>query len=366
MLELKKTPKRAKTRARLEEADSYFAQKWLMGTTFISKTEANLQFGRVAANQALSRYFVLTRRGSNVTKKLTEIQPREIDDLPEERQSYLLQLATEKNVNLDIKISIPEPPTEYDCKSVICVIKENGDKAVQWCIDNKKFHLIRPVRILMQHRMWEVFYVEKSNRFYATWPFCLTNWPSELRKMILNGVDFDLTNAIGQFILEKAGTNIIKYPAAKHYLEEPSSIRQQLMKKLRIDEKQAKKVLHATLNGANIAANSIKLGKSALLTIIDEVTAIKYVNTFGPLINQLKVLRKNIAPNNKQFMRSYFEWEQQKTGTFFSGTGLIMHDGIDGCSLSTVIPAQFSSDIKISATRGVWDEESVVDRLVQM
>ena len=366
MLSLQKPPKRAKTIARLAEADEYFAQQWLMGTNFINKTHVNKKFGREQANQAMARYFVTMARGSNISGKMTEVQPREIDDLPEDRQTNLLKIATENKIEVELNAVLPDPPEKFDLKSVICTNRENVQAAVQWCIDNKKFHLIRPVRILLQHRIWEVYYVEKSHRYYAMWPFCLTNWPSALRRLILIGVDYDLTNSIGQFILEKVGADVSKFPEAMDYLNNPNSTRDQLVEKLGITQKQAKKILHATVNGASITMNSLERGTSALLDIADLECMKKYVCIFKDLTTQLKNLRKKIAPNNKLFMRSYFEWEQQKTGTFFSGTGLIMHDGIDGCSLSTVIPAQFSTEIKMSGTRGVWDEDSVVDRLVQM
>jgi len=366
MLNLRKPPKRAKSIERLREADEYFAKLWLLGANYVNKTVVNKKFGRNQTNQALARYFVLEHRGSNVSKKLTELRARDIDDLPEDRQTYLLTTAVKSNVQVELNEVIEDPPENFDEKSVICVAKEKLDEAVRWCIDNRKFQFIKPVRILLSRQIWTVYYKEKSDRFFAIWPFCLTNWPGALRKIILQGVDFDITNSIGQFILEKVGEKIDKFPVAKDYLNDSKKTRALLIAKLKIDGVQAKKVLHATTNGCSISQSSILNGKSALLDIVSQAQALEYVTLFSDLVNQLKKTRKIISPNNKEFMRQYFEWEKQKTGTFFNGTGLIMHDGIDGCSLSTIIPPEFSNEIKMSESRSVWDESSVVDRLITM
>ncbi len=366
MLSLRKEPKRAKSKAKLAEAEEYFSQQWLLGTSFINKTLLNKRFGRTATNHALAKYFVNEARGSNVTRKLTEVRARDIDELPEERQAKLLASAIEQNIEVALSDVIDEPPTEYDNKSIICVQKHKLDEAVQWCVDNRKIQLIKPVRILMSRQYWEVYYKKKTNRFFAIWPFCLTNWPSKLRRIILSGVDYDLNNAIGLFIQEKLGEKLQNYPEAHLYLNNPNIKRNELVIKLGIDSTQAKKVLHATVNGAAITASAIKSQNSSLLQIISESQALEYVEVFKDLVAQLKQVRKQIASNNKEFMGKYFEWEEQKTGTFFNGTGLIMHDGIDGCSLSTVVPVQGNSEVKMSESRGVWDEESVVDRLITL
>lgn len=364
MLQLCKSPKWAKSIERLRLADEYFANLWLLGANYVSKTYVNQQFGRNQANQALARYFMLESRGSNVSRKLTEIRPRCIDDLPEDRQTQLLTLAVEANIQVELNTVIEDPPKEYDERSTICVAKEKLDEAVKWCIDNRKFQYIKPVRILLSYRIWTVYYKEKSDRYFAIWPFCLTNWPGALRKIVLQGVDFDITNSIGQFILEKVGNKIDKFPVAKDYLNDSKKTRNQLIAKLKIDSVQAKKVLHATTNGCSISQNCIIKGKSALLDIVSQAQALEYVTIFSDLVNQLKKVRRIISPNNKEFMRQYFEWEKQKTGTFFNGTGLIMHDGVDGCSVGTIIPPEFANEIKMSESRSVWDESSVVDRLI--
>lgn len=361
MLSTPKESVRKKTLEKIEKAEIWFADQWLIGAQFVNKSVVNKMFGRTAANTGLSRFFNVTRRGSNLSGKLTEIVPRDLDDFSTDRQQFLLDRATNH-----IQITLDEPPTAYDLKSVICVQRANLNAAVKWCIDHRKFHLIVPVRILMTKDFWEVFYREKTHRYYATWPFCLTNWPSELRRLILSGVDFDLNNAIGQFVLESVGSEISKYPEAGEYLTEPKKARAKLCALLNVDGEQAKKVLHATVNGCGTSETMIKRGKSALTQIINESQALKYIECFSPLIKQLKQIRKAIAPDRKSFMRAYFAWEKSKTGTFFNGTGLVMHDGIDGCSISTIIPAQFSDDIKQSASRGVWDEESVFERLVTL
>lgn len=366
MLSLCKLPKKVTAKARLVEADDFFAQQWLMDISFINKSEINKKFGRGQANIALARYFNVQSRGSNVSGKLTAIQAKDIDDLPEARQDLLLNNAINQNIEIAFLAAVPPIPEKFDKKSVICIQKENLAKAIDWCVDHRKFQYIKQVRVLMSARFWEVYYVEKTNRFFAIWPFCLTNWPSPLRKLILSGVDYDLTNSIGQFILEKVGSNISNFKEAQEYLNDPTSARCKLIEALDITTIQAKKVLHATTNGAGVTLASINSGKSSLLQIVTPMQATLFADIFKDLIKQLKQLRNLIAPNNKEFMRAYFEWEQQKTGTFFSGTGLIMHDGIDGCSLSTVIPAEYSTDIKISETRSVWDETSVIDRLITM
>ena len=366
MLSLQKLPTRAKSVARLAEADHYCAQLWLLGANFVNKTIINKKFGRNQANMALARYFVTENRGSNVSKKLTEIRPKDLDDLPEDRQTALLKSAVEQNIEVAINDVIEDPPEDYDRVSIICTIKENAQRAVDWCVENRKFQYIKPVRILMARQFWKVYYREKSFRFYAIWPFCLTNWPSALRKIILSGVDYDLINSIGQFILEKAGSEIDKYPLAKSYLLNSKETRNNLVEVLGITETQAKKVLHATTNGASITQGSIVNGKSALLEIVNQAQALEYVVKFCDLVEQLKNVRKIIAKNNKEFMNLYFVWEQQKTGTIFSGTGLIMHDGIDGCSISTVIPPELSDEIKMSESRSVWDTKPIIDTLITM
>lgn len=366
MLSLRKEPTRAKSKEKLANAEEYFAQQWLIGTSFINKTMLNKRFGRSATNHALAKYFVNEARGSNVSKKLTEVRARDIDDLPEARQARLLTSAVEQNVEVAISDVVADPPETFDKKSVICVRKENLDASVQWCIDHQKIQLIKPVRILMSRLCWDVYYKKKTNRFFAIWPFCLTNWPSALRKLVLSGVDYDLNNAIGQFIQEKLGDKLQEYPEAYGYLNNPNIKRKELVEKLGIDSNQAKKVLHATVNGAAITTSAIKSKNSSLLQIMSEEQTVQYVECFKDLVQQLKHVRRLIASNTKDFMRKYFEWEEQKTGTFFNGTGLIMHDGIDGCSLSTVIPAQYYSEVKMSESRGVWDEESIVNRLITL
>ena len=359
MLSAPKESIRKKTQEKIQEAECWFADQWLIGAQYVNKSIANKKFGRTAANAGLSRFFNVMRRGSNLSGKLTEIVPRDLDDFSTDRQQFLLNRATHH-----VQITLDEKPESFDLTSVICIQKQNLNAAVKWCIDQRKFHLIVPVRILMTQQFWEVFYKEKTNRYYAIWPFCLTNWPSELRRLILSGVDYDLNNAIGQFVLESMGPEITKYPDAHEYLTEPKRTRSKLEAVLNIDADQAKKVLHATVNGCGTSPTMIRRGKSALSQIINESQAVKYVDFFAPLIKQLKRIRNHIAPDRKSFMRAYFAWEKSKTGTFFNGTGLIMHDGIDGCSISTIIPAQFTDVIKQSAIRGVWDEDSVFERLV--
>ena len=366
MLSLRKEPKRAKSKAKLADAEEYFSHQWLLGTSFINKTLLNKRFGRTATNHALAKYFVNEARGSNVTRKLTEVRARDIDELPEERQAKLLASAVEQNIEVALNDIVEAPPTVFDKKSVICVQKGNLDEAVQWCVDNRKIQLIKPVRILMSRQYWEVYYTKKTNRFFAVWPFCLTNWPSALRRLLLSGVDYDLNNAIGLFIQEKLGEKLLDFPEAHLYLSNPNIKRKELVDKLGIDSTQAKKVLHATVNGAAITTSAIKSGNSSLLQIMTEEQTIEYIEVFKDLVLQLKHVRKQIAPSTKDFMGQYFEWEEQKTGTFFNGTGLIMHDGVDGCSLSMVIPTQHNSEVKMSESRGVWDEESVVDRLITL
>ena len=359
MLSAPKESVRKKTQEKIQKAECWFADQWLIGAKFVNKSVVNKMFGRTAANAGLSRFFNVTRRGSNLSGKLTEIVPRDLDDFSTDRQQFLLDRATHH-----VEVTLDEKPESFDLQSVICIQRENRDAAIKWCIDHRKFHYIVPVRILMTKQFWDVFYKEKTSRYYATWPFCLTNWPSELRKLLLSGVDYDLNNAIGQFVLESMGPSISKYPDAKEYLTEPKKTRSKLMAVLNVESDQAKKVLHATVNGCGTSQTMIKRGKSALAQIINESQAIKYVDFFAPLIKQLKQIRNHIAPDRKSFMRAYFAWEKSRTGTFFNGTGLIMHDGIDGCSVSTIIPAQFAGEIKQSAIRGVWDEESVFERLV--
>ena len=58
MLSLQRAPKRAKSIAKLAEAEEYFSQQWLIGTSFINKTVLNKKFGRQATNHALAKYFV--------------------------------------------------------------------------------------------------------------------------------------------------------------------------------------------------------------------------------------------------------------------------------------------------------------------
>ena len=366
MLSLQRAPKRAKSIAKLAEAEEYFSQQWLIGTSFINKTVLNKKFGRQATNHALAKYFVNEARGSNVSRKLTEVRARDIDELPEERQARLLDSAVKQNIEVAISDVIADPPTDFDSKSIICVRKENLNEAVQWCVDNRKIQLIKPVRILMSRLCWTVYYKKKTNRFFAIWPFCLTNWPSALRRIILSGVDFDLNNAIGQFIQESVGAKLAEFPEVVEYLENPNVKRTQLVEKIGINSTQAKKVLHATVNGASITNSSILNQKSSLLQIMTVDQALVFIDAFDDLIQQLKRVRKLIAPNAKGFMRAYFAWEEQKTGTFFNGTGLLMHDGIDGCSVSTVISSQASTEIKMSEARGVWDEDSVLEKLIVM
>lgn len=366
MLSLKKPPKRAAAKARLVEAEEYFANQWLMNATFVNKTYVNKQFGRGQANLAMAKYFLLENRGSNISGKLTEIRPRDIDTLPEDRQTYLLTNAIQQKVDVEIGNILPDPPTDYDHKSLICVIKENLQQALDWCVQRKKFQYIKPVRIIMSKRFWHIYYREKSNRYYAMWPFCLTTWPSSLRKLILSGVDIDLENAIGQFIAEKLGPDLDNYPAAKFYLDNPKVIRNQLKEALGVSDKQAKQTLHATLNGASSLPSAIVRKSSSLLQFMTEEQALIYVSKYKTLISELSHIRKKIAPNNKLFMKAYREWEQQKVGTLFNGTGLIMHDGVDGVAMSTLIPTQMMKSVQISEARSCWDEEPIADLLITM
>src|SRR5574343_627857 len=160
MLSLKKPPKRAAAKARLVEAEEYFANQWLMNATFVNKTYVNKQFGRGQANLAMAKYFLLENRGSNISGKLTEIRPRDIDTLPEDRQTYLLTNAIHQKVDVEIGNILPDPPADYDHKSLICVIKENLQQALDWCVQRKKFQYIKPVRIIMSKRFWHIDYRE--------------------------------------------------------------------------------------------------------------------------------------------------------------------------------------------------------------
>ena len=268
-----KAPVRKKTLERVEQADDYFAAQWLMGAQFVNKSFVNKSFGRTAADIGLNRYFNVMRRGSNLSGKLTEVKPRDLDDFPTDRQQLLLAKATGS-----IQVNLDDPPTEYDTSSLICIEKGNLETAINWCITNRKYFLIQPVRVLMSQRFWEVYYKEKTNRYYAVWPYCLTNWPSELRRIMLSGVDFDLNNAIGQFVLERMGENISKYPDAQEYLTEPKRTRAKLIGILNVDGDQAKKVLHATVNGCGTSETMIRRGKSALTKIINKSKALKKIN----------------------------------------------------------------------------------------
>lgn len=355
-MKISNLPKKISAQKKLVEADDFMCNQWLSGISFVNKSKLNDSFGRNVANIALNRYFHVLSRGSNLSGKITSVAPKDIEDLPSSRKEFIFTKAKNIDEKISIEDELPSPPENYDQKSVICINKQNRQKAIDWCFENNKLHLIRPVKVLTSARIWEVYYVEKTSRFYATWPYCLTNWPSELRNILLNGVNYDLTNAIGQFILEQLGDKLQAFPDAKAYLENPKKTRDDLIYALDLSPVQAKKLLHATVNGARVSEISILNDKSSLLEIVEKNTALEYVKLFNNLVSQLKHIRKMIASSNKLFIRKYFEWEKQKTGLFFSGSGLIMHDGIDGCSLTTIIPPEYSNLVKISQTKGVWDE----------
>jgi hypothetical protein len=346
-------PKKQESIRRLLEAEKYVKNLWLEGHRFVNKSVINKMFGRQQANIALNRYFSVMRRGNNVSKKLTEIAPKDLDDLPQDRQDFIL------NESLTTEVLSLEPiPTEYDKTSIVCIQKENAQKAIDWCVETRKFQYIKAVRTLMTRRYWTIYYKEKTDRYFAIWPFCMTNWPGELRKLILSGSDIDLNNAIGQFIKDTLGDELDKFEEAKYYLDNPKTIRDKIVNDLGISQTQAKKILHATLNGCCTTERSIINGKSALASIVERDQALAYIETFKVLIKQLKHVRKKIAPNNKQFIRAYFMWEKEKTQEYFTGTGLIMHDGVDGCSLNTIVPINHDRLVKISDSRGVWQEEA--------
>lgn len=365
-MKLNTLPKKITARKKLDDADAFMCNQWLSGISFINKSKMNDNFGRNVANIAINRYFHVLSRGNNLSGKITSVAPKELEDLPEARKEFIFLKAKDVNEKIEIEKELPEPPTQYDQKSVICINKQNRQKAIDWCFENNKLHLIRPVKVLTSARIWEVFYVEKTSRFYAIWPYCLTNWPSQLRNILLNGVNYDLTNAIGQFILEQLGEKLDAYPDAKTYLENPKKTRDDLILILGVNQTQAKKILHATVNGARVSESSIVNEQSSLLEIVDKEIALEFVKKFSSLVGQLKQIRKLIAPTNKLFIRQYFEWEKQKTGLFFSGSGLIMHDGIDGCSLTTIIPPEYSNLVKISQTRGIWDESGNSSSIINL
>jgi hypothetical protein len=219
------------------------------------------------------------------------------------------------------------------------VNQNNLENAIRWCIDNNQISLIHIVKVLLYQKRWEVFYEEKSFRYYSKWPFCLTNIPSGLRRLLLEGTDYDLTNAIGQFVMESTKNNgLDDFPLAKEYLMFPKKTRLDLISVLGVSNIQAKKILHASLNGACRIPSSISNGVSSLTSIVDIPTSLMFVEHFKDLLKELSKLRRKIATNNKDFMMKYFEWEKKQIQQIFGGTGLIMHDGIDGCCSLTSIP----------------------------
>lgn len=360
-MNIKKLPTRKKTLEQLEKAEDYFAELWLIGAKFVNKSLVNTTFGRRAADVALNRYFNVVRRGSNVSGKMTEIVARNMEDLPNDRQEFLLKVAL-----TETPPDISSPPTDPDLASKICIQVERCQEVVDWCVETHRFQFIRPVQILMRQEFWDVFYKEKTDRFFAVWPFCLTNWPTELRKKVLRGVDYDLNNAIGQFVVERSGVKLDKYSEAKEYLLNPKKARGKLEAILGIDTDQAKKVLHATMNGCAVTKSAISNNRSALVTIISKDQALKYIEFCSKLIRQLGQLRKAIAPDRKAFMREYFAWEKTRTGLFFNGTGLLMHDGADGCAQSTIIPAHMEQMVKQSDVRGTWMYNASDETLIKM
>lgn len=366
MFEISQLPKHEKSKQALIEADQFFLEHWLIGDEFVNKTFANKKFGRNQANIALTRYFNIEQRGCNLTKKITKIKPKNFDDLSSEIQEKILVCAKFQDIEKDLDRIFAKKPIEYDLESVIKINVDNYQKAIDWCVDHEKIHLIKPVRIIMSLEKWNVFYNLKTDRFYSFWPFCLTNWPKELRKLILSGIDLDIINSIGQFIFIKTHTKLDKFPLVKRYLEFPNDVRDELSKEMNISLIQAKKVLHATVNGAMVNKGAISIGKSALLDLVNMEQALFYIKHYKKFISQLRSVRNLIAPSNKEFMRSYFNWERSKTGSFFNGTGLIMHDGIDGCSLETEVPGNLKDGVMISGARGMWSKEKLIDQLVEI
>ncbi len=351
------------SKKKLSEAEAFFSQQWLTGTTYIDKTLVNKKFGRNQANLALNQFFVPIKRGTNISRKITQVIPKELDMMPEQRVKKLMQEAVTPNTKIkNLKDFLKPKPTKFDHRSVICVKRSALQQAIGWCIHNKKYHLIKNVRILLSQDMWEVFYVEKSYRFFAVWPFCLSNWPVALRNMILHGTSYDFTNAIGRFTLEKfleLEEGVKKQHTldlAVDFLKNAQKRRDEMAAESGILEEHIKRAFHGFLNGASTNPSAVKMGKSALLDVLTAEEIFKILDLYSDLIKQLKMVRKIVIDGHEyeSFIKEYFKWEQTQTSSMFAGSGLIMHDGIDGCSIETKIPEDYVDKIKTVFENGFW------------
>ena len=84
-------PVHQQSKDKLAAAEAFFAEQWLVGASYVNKTDANKAFGRIPANVAMNKFFLTVKRGNNLSGKITQVLPKDIDTLPEPRRQKLIQ-----------------------------------------------------------------------------------------------------------------------------------------------------------------------------------------------------------------------------------------------------------------------------------
>ena len=346
-LQVNQGPKQVRTRSKELLAEKEVARLYLSyhshdGKIFIKKTDLNRKYGHSIATRVVSKYFILENRGNNLSGKINCYYTRNFAEMPEDRRFYIKQLAFDDSFATKI---LEKKPEEYNQKSVIQINKTNRNKAINWCIENNKLQYIEAVKLITSKAKWEIFYTEKSHRYFAVWPVYFSQMPSKIREMLVVGDSVDLENAIGQFIISELGDKLEKYQLVKGYLEDPKGFRKDIASSYEIEEHKIKRILHALLLGARVNIAMVSKGQGAINKINHNAAQnVALLNGLTEFIAQLKAVKKIIAKTNKMFSIKYFEWEQiaimqvfkslQSTSkTSFLPQALIMHDGIEGINL---------------------------------
>lgn len=317
------------------------------------------------AKQILKHFFKIERTGFKFAAgqaSPTIISPRK---LGHELQAAIEAL--EGTVKFDPG---PEPTVSGLTKSAVQVRAHRGKHIIAALEAYGREDLVPAVKWLVDYPQPINFYYKPSGKLQArdtsVWPIrAIETWPGWLRADLF-GTVIDIDNAFSQFLMDhlvkKHENNPaqlrLKYPDLVAIAEDKRAFRAKLIEDvLKVpvgpdSVKVIKHVLMALANGSNAspqlfvggttrceAANIIH-AEAPWLSVSDQLSSGARLQRIAKQFRQAKkelciylFNDRPTAKNQKRIFTLYFNWEREaryKLWKTFGGTGLMLHDGIDG------------------------------------
>ena len=353
-LKLLKMPKRRDARERYFAAEqeilSRFTSHGRTDVVHIKKSALNERFGDRQATLALAQFFALDRVGDSLRHQVSTYRPKQTIDLNDRARRMV-----ESKIKAPVGSTLRPLPNELTKKSTVNVDTSMVREAVEACVRNNWLGLIDQVKLLGSRDEWEVRYVLRSERWFAVWPVSLSQFPNEIRSMLIKGRTFDLEAAIGQFLAAKTLRPKFQeeFKEARKYLGDPRGYRSELSRSLGLPEDVVKNGLHSITLGANTHRNHVINGRSCLTDTMTVDDALEFSKATRKLQLDLKRMMHRVAPDSSEFAKKYFRWESEVIDALTSESGIgdhfHIHDGLEGLSaadLSKISQAADKSNLR--------------------